>query len=293
MAINLNDLNRINNESSRKFTKYLYFKPKAGKNTLRFLPVSPSLFPLGNGAPCRPVFHHWINLATAKYPLSCAKKDINGKDTYKDCPICAYRKELYKTKNDADAIIAKELGGHTAKYVANVVNLKDPTLSEEDLKELGNPEGVEVGDTKVQQYSFGIMVANGLGIAGNALRDKEANLPEDTTRIDSLEKGWVVNIEKIQKSKKEITYAVALNVGGHSSFEFLGDPEKTVSVLDDLNPISAEELEKADGKIRELHMPVATAMPELPDATPPTASQISSIAPDLMADLGITEMAEE
>jgi len=134
-----------------------WWKPKKGKNRLRVMPPWT-----GEGTNSyqwwREVWVHWGVGPDDdnKQSVACPRKTPPGDQP---CPICDEVDRLRKSGDPADLELAKQIKAKMRVY-ANIIDLKDPAWTEEDIEEL-TAAGVEennlpeVGGPKIQVFSFG------------------------------------------------------------------------------------------------------------------------------------------
>ena len=134
-----------------------WWKAKKGKNRIR---VMPPWTAEGNNAYqwWREIWVHW-NIGPDEdnqQSVACPKKTPPGDQT---CPICDEVERLRKSGDPADLELAKNMKAKMRIY-ANIIDLKDASWTEEDVEELAaagtdSNNVPEVGDPKIQVYSFG------------------------------------------------------------------------------------------------------------------------------------------
>lgn len=138
------------------------WQPKPGKNRIRILPPWTDE---GHNAFqwYRETYVHW-NLGPEdedrKSSVTCPMK--TPPENISPCPVCEYVEQLRSSGDPANLEEAKRIKAKMAVYV-NMIDLKDPTWTEENIEELqanNVPEDrlPEVGEPKVQVYRFGTMV---------------------------------------------------------------------------------------------------------------------------------------
>lgn len=131
-----------------------FWKPAAGENKVRIMPpwADDGEFV---GQAWREVAQHWNVSEDQKGPVLCPR---NTPDLEGECPICDFVAELKQNKADVNAqALVKEIRAKTT-YLLNVVDMKDPVYTAQDVaeqkKNAPNREcPFEVGDTKVQIYA--------------------------------------------------------------------------------------------------------------------------------------------
>lgn len=133
----------------------LYWKPKQGKNLIRVLPPwtdsGPNQFQFW-----REIYVHWGIGPDEEHQahLSCPKLSPPGGG---ECPVCEEYDRLRATKQPEDLEAAKEIRARQRAF-SNIIDLSDPTWSEDDVDELklqGVEDLPEPGDPKIQIFSYG------------------------------------------------------------------------------------------------------------------------------------------
>lgn len=177
-----------------------WWRPANGKNQIRVMPpwdkdgeFKDQFF--------REVAQHWNIGDEQKAPVLCPKQTpgLEG-----DCPICEFVEALKADKTDVKAQkLAKEFRAKTA-YLLNVVSLKDPEYTAEDVAEFkqNQPDKdcpFEVGDPKVQVYACPLTVFDSIvGLIASSGKD-----------ITRLKDGRNITINKIaNKDRFKTRYEV-------------------------------------------------------------------------------------
>jgi hypothetical protein len=220
-------------------SKTRYMKAAVGANKLRFMPpwtdegVNANTF-------YRKVFMHWGvggdgSKENPGFRFTC-NRETPGAPT-KDCPICDEMFRLFKTRDPLDRKHAKTLRAKES-YVANVVDLNDPSFTLNDIEEWNKDNaGVDcpfgVGETKVKVYQFGLSVINPILAYIN-------NFEVDPTDLDT---GSTIIVTRTGTTKENTSYTV--NVSPKSEkFTFKGDFSTLAYNLDDLIPFADTEKAK-------------------------------------------------
>lgn len=156
-----------------------FWKPAAGKNTIRILPPWTNEGELG-GQFFREVHQHW-NVSEGAGPVLCPHKTPHASDD-KSCPICEFVDALKQRKGDVEAQeLVKKMRAKLA-YLMSVVDMSDQAYTAKDIAEWKKerPDSdcpFEVGDPKVQCYAatstiaeqvMNIVVANEMDITDAA-----------------------------------------------------------------------------------------------------------------------------
>lgn len=163
------DWNKVNSKAQQleqKLTKKSgggakFWRPRDGENRIRVLTgwATEGDFV---GQFWREVAQHWGVSESQSGPIVCPKETpyLEG-----DCPICDFVEALKSKKGDLAAQeLVKDLRAKTA-YLLNVVDLKDPVYTANDVAEYkkSRPENdvpFAVGDTKVQVFAAPSTVFN-------------------------------------------------------------------------------------------------------------------------------------
>lgn len=171
MAINNDRINKMKAELEKKMsgggrnsTRVLFWVPKANKNNIRVMPPwtddEKSDFA---GIFWREVYQHWNVAADQKAPFICTKQ-TPGMDG--ECAVCDFVEALKARKTDLDAQeLVKKIRAKVT-YMLNIVDLKDPTYTAEDVEKFGESRDADivcpfkVGDPKIQVYAAGSQVFN-------------------------------------------------------------------------------------------------------------------------------------
>lgn len=207
--------------------KNLYWKPKLGKNRIRFMPPWTEVKDesIHAGQIWREIFIHY-GTEDNKYSFACPVR--SAEKTMETDPICSHVKGLYATKNPEDGELAKELRAKQRLF-SSVVDLDDPVYTEKDVSDWAQnrqtPFPFMVGETKVQLYSYGYTVFNQL-----------LDILTDGVDISDLNKGFDVFIARTGKGKQDTKYNLRLNPGGPTPFKFMGSLKEQNPNLDLLMP---------------------------------------------------------
>lgn len=182
------------------FSIIVWWKPESGENQIRIMPPWDAEGPFKSQF-WRQVAQHWNVTPDQKAPVLCLKKTPGLE---KPCPICEYEERLKDMKSNPEAQEeAKKIRAKNC-YFLNVLDLKDPEHTAEDVANFAqsNPDRdcpFEVGQSKVKVYAcpptvfdsiLGIMTAN----------------KEDITKLDT---GRNITIKKIpNKDRRRTRYEV-------------------------------------------------------------------------------------
>ncbi|MCF6205315.1 MAG: hypothetical protein L3J47_00280 [Sulfurovum sp.] len=207
-------------------SKTLYWKPKPGVSNLRIAPPWATEG-INEGMPLREIFQHW-NIGESGYEKGgriflCPAK-TEGSDTT-ECEVCDLITHLWSTDNPADQEIAKEIKAGRS-FASNIIDLDDPSYTEEDLAEWEEGSngddtcGFNVGDTKVQVYTYGVTV-------WRALNDY---LTDGIDLTDLADPTMEIKLSK-SGSGYDTTYQLRLQPKGEV-FNFVGSFEDLVFDLD-------------------------------------------------------------
>lgn len=146
-----------------------YWKPKIGTNTIRILPNWSD--PVGREF-FKQVFIHW-NVGEEKKKVVCPSTE--GRT---DCPICAYVKDLYESKNEDDLKEARELA-RRERFACNVLDMS------------GQSEGIAVFELGPQLFRDILwMFTDG-----------------DYGDLDDLKNGRNIKIERVGQGKMDTRYS--------------------------------------------------------------------------------------
>lgn len=220
--------NSMNRERARIFT------PKVGDNRLRIMPPWTDEGP-NEGQFWREILTHW-NVGEGGYdeesgrPFTCPLKTPDGPGD--SCAVCEFVKKLRNTGEPADVEIAKQIGARRHYYM-NVVDLKDPVFTEDDIEEYkaenDKDPSFEEGDTKVQVWKTSEQHFKSL-----------LDVMADGVDFTDLEDGHDVIVTREGKGKTTTRYRVRVDPKS-SSFEFIGEFKDLVVNLDEIFPFPKEE----------------------------------------------------
>lgn len=172
--------------------------PEDGDNKIRVMPPWTDKGP--NKLQCwREVYQHWIN----KRPYLCPTKTPDATPG-QACPICHYVEQLRGTKDPVDQEKAGDLRAKQ-RFFSSIVDIEDPIYTKDDLVEWKANEynkdkdcPFELGETKVQMWSYGPMIFNQLLAL---VSDEGANV------LDFAE-GYNIIVTKSGKGKQNTEYRV-------------------------------------------------------------------------------------
>ena len=144
--------------------KILWWKPAQGESRIRLTPGWTSEGPNAD-MPFREVYRHW-SIGLGGYEdkgrsFTCPVKTEDGPGGV--CEICDEVTALRNSGSPADQEMAKEIYAKRRMY-SNIVDLKDPEYTEADYlaweqdKKEGDECHFEIGDTKVQVFSYGTKI---------------------------------------------------------------------------------------------------------------------------------------
>jgi hypothetical protein len=208
-----------------------FWKPKTGKNKVRIMP--PWTEEGHNGYQWyRETWTHW-NVGPEdedrKTSVVCPIKTPPGEISA--CPLCAYVDQLRESGDPANMEEAKALKAKMRIYT-NIIDLKDPTWSEDDIEQLladGTPEDKcpEAGDPKIQVFAFGSMI----------FKDLLDYYTDDVDLVD-LDEGYDVNITK---EGKGVNTKYRVRTAPKPSKAPVPDDDPKVHNLDVLQPLKTPE----------------------------------------------------
>ena len=220
--------------------KILWWKPAQGESRIRLTPGWTSEGPNAD-MPFREVYRHW-SIGLGGYEdkgrsFTCPVKTEDGPGGV--CEICDEVTALRNSGSPADQEMAKEIYAKRRMY-SNIVDLKDPEYTEADYlaweqdKKEGDECHFEIGDTKVQVFSYGTKIYE---MILDFLQDDDLGDFDDPT------------VELVLKRKGQgmtgTSYTLKL-AGKHGTpFEFKGDFEKLVYDLDNITPFPKDGAMKA------------------------------------------------
>ena len=242
MSVNLNKMKHRQKEEDAKAAArsqggFSYWSPTVGENYIRFMPPWTDE---GDNADTfyRELYVHWnVGPEDAGVTITCPKNTPYS--NVHDCPICEYVQQLRSTGDPVDAETAQRMNSKQ-RFYSNIVDLQDPTYTSKDVKnwEKNSSDDREcpfkVGDTKIQVYSYGVMVFR-------MVLDIFAS-GKDITDLDN---GWDIKIKREGKGLKT-KYLVRLDMDDgkmQCGFEFIGSKliEKSLVNLDLLMPFRSDE----------------------------------------------------
>lgn len=242
MAIDFSRLNQlIEDEREREREKkngfgpkVLWWKAKQGENRIRICPPWTEEGPNG-GLPFREVYQHW-GVGEGGYVeeggrmFTCPVKTPSGPGG--TCEVCDLVAQLRASGSPADNEIAKQLYAKRRLY-SNIIDLKDPVYTQADMDSWeenargGDECHFEVGDTKVQVYSYGTTIYRQLL---DFLQD-EIDLTDfsEPTELKLVREGKGLNT----------SYRLRINTRS-KPFEVVGDLSELMYDLDEITPFPKE-----------------------------------------------------
>lgn len=241
MAFDKEKLNRKAREEEQRQKnqnfgpKILWWKPKQGENRIRLTPGWTSEGPNAD-MPFREVYRHW-SIGLGGYDekgrsFTCPVKTEDGPGG--TCEICDEVTALRNSGNPADQEIAKEIYAKRRMY-SNVIDLKDPEYTEADYlaweqdKKEGDECHFEIGETKIQVFSYGTKIYE---MILDFLQDDDlGDFADETVELVLKRKG---------QGMTGTSYTLKLAGKHGSTFEFKGDFEKLVYDLDNITPFPKE-----------------------------------------------------
>lgn len=175
-----------------------FWKPDAGDNKVRIMPQWNDTL---GGQFWREVAQHWNVEEDQKGPILCPKNtpDLDG-----ECPICELVQSLRGDKANVEAQrLMKDIKAKKT-YLLNVVDLKDPVYTAQDVAEFtqSRPDAectFQVGDPKINIYACPVTIFDAiLGIINNSRSD-----------ITDLTVGRDITIKKVpNKDRLKTRYEV-------------------------------------------------------------------------------------
>ena len=263
-------------EAARAAGGFKFWSPQLGENRLRFMPPWTEEGPNANDF-ARESYVHWnIGPEEKGVTFTCPVRSPNGPGG--DCPACVHVKALRATEDAADQEMAAD-DAAKQRFFSNIVDLDDEFFTAEDVtayktKNQGGDCPFEIGDTKVQVFSYGPMIYKDL-----------LDIFADNIDITDLDTGWDIQIKKTGKGKTGTSYRVKLdNNKGECAFAFKSE-KKTLADrlvnLDNLMPYkSLEDMNAAlSGVVVGSQMPAGAPPPQLPAASAPPANTQPAPAP--------------
>jgi len=137
-------------------TARTFWKPKQGQNRIRILPAWTGEGPNANQF-WREMYVHWGIGPDEENQVNLTCPRLTPGSETKECPVCDEYNRLRGTKDPNDLEMAKELRAKQRAY-SNIIDLTDPTWSQEDLDEF-KLQGVEeipgVDSPKIQVFNYG------------------------------------------------------------------------------------------------------------------------------------------
>lgn len=258
-------------ETARDRPSFRYWTPAVGKNVIRLLPPWTDEGP-SSGDFYREFFVHWSDDANNVQSFTCPEKTPNVENGG-NCSICAYVAALRATKNLADSELAGKLAARQ-RFNSNIVDLQDPVYTKKEVdewndrnSESGRECSFEIGDTKVQLFSYGPMIFKDL-----------LSIFSQGIDITHPQKGYNLHIRRDGKGRLT-KYRVALDVGaGQCALEVEGKglPEIMVNLDSVLQFKKSEDVTAYVNTLPPLgmlnsapHNPVSSVKKTGPLADPP------------------------
>ena len=211
--------------------KILWWKPKSGENRIRLTPGWTEEGPNAN-MPFREVYRHW-SIGMGGYEdkgrsFTCPVKTEDGPGGV--CEICDEVSALRNSGSEADQEIAKEIYAKRRMY-SNIIDLKDPEYTEADYlaweqeKKEGDECHFEIGETKIQVFSYGTKIYEML-----------LDFLQDDDLDDFTDPTVALVLKRKGQGKTGTSYTLKL-AGKHGEpFELKGDFTKLVYDLDNITP---------------------------------------------------------
>mgnify|MGYP001820321938 CR=1 FL=1 len=236
----------------------LYWKPKQGKNLVRILPPwtdeGPNQFQFW-----REIYVHWgIGPDEERQAhLSCPKLSPPGGG---ECPVCEEYDRLRATKQPEDLEAAKEIRARQRAF-SNVVDLSDPTWSEDDVDELklqGVEDLPEPGDPKIQIFSYGPTILKELLDIFTDEIDltdlKEGHNVIITRSGQGLQTEYRVRIETKASAAPFKGEPDLINLDGLMPFR---EPHEMKAILEGLDPEEVKQLAEGSSESEETEEPAS------------------------------------
>ncbi len=286
MAIDFEKMRKNKAEEAAKknktFDTIRRLKLKVGENRLRIMPPWTEEGEHA-GQFASETFTHW-NIGEGGYVeeggrrFSCPVKTPGGPGG--PCEVCDLNSSLRGSSEPADVEMGKQIYARR-QFTSNVVNLKDPVITEKDISEWeeGHPDAkdpcpFELGDTKVFVWSYPATIYKDL-----------LDIFADGLDITDFDAGHEVVVTK-EGAGLSTQYRVRI-MPKPSSFAFEGDLTKALVNLDDLIKYApAGDMQKAlNGELQQ------KGAPALPAKAPPSLPPKKAIkaAPEPVEEEEVTE----
>lgn len=245
-------------EAQKNIGQIRNWKPVIGRNQIRLMPPAEGLEDY-----CKEVYTHWQVGNDKSPPFTC---QVQTPGLSGGCPICDEVNRLRATNDPVDQDTANKMRAKR-EFVANIVDLNDPTFSQEDYDSLvsaGREATFDVGDTKIQVFRFGPMI---YGQINNVFAALKKDLTDLTTGRDIV-------LNRTGKGKENTKYtATALDP---TPFENVGAP--VLSKLYNLDAITAPRI------VSDMQAALSGAVPSR-SLPPPTMQARPQVTATVTANL--------